>query len=309
MNRLNYHHLHYFWIVAREGGITNACKVLNLTQPTISKQIKLLEQQLGEPLFNRVSRGLELTDFGRMAYDYAEDIFSRGHEFLENMQGLTPNRPRRLRVGISSVLPKLIAHRILRPITEADQNVRLVCEEDHTDRLLAELSIQRLDLVLADTPTAGTANVKTFNHHLGDSGVTFFATPGRVRQLEGSFPKLLDGAPFLALKDSSLVRRSLERWFDSVGIRPRVTAEFGDSALMKVFGRDGAGVFAAPTVIAEEICSELGVKALGSTDAVRESFYAITIERKFRHPAVAQIAETARSQLFGLPAEVVEPSP
>ena len=299
MNRLNYHHLHYFWIVAREGGITNACKVLNLTQPTVSKQIKLLEQQLGEQLFTRAARGLELTDFGRMAYDYAEEIFSRGHEFLENMQGLASSRPRRLRVGVSSVLPKLIAHRILRPIINADQNVRLICEEDHTDLLLAELSIQRLDLVLADAPIAGTAKVKAFNHYLGDSGASFFATAALARRLAGGFPELLDGAPFLALNDSSLVRRSLERWFDGIGIRPRVIAEFGDSALMKVFGRDGAGVFAAPSVIAPEICRELGVEALGSTEAVRESFYAITVERKFKHPAVAQIAEIARRQLFG----------
>jgi LysR family transcriptional activator of nhaA len=299
MNWLNYHHLQYFWTVAREGGITNACKVLNLTQPTVSKQIKQLEEQLGEPLFKRVSRGLELTEAGQMAYDYADEIFSLGQEFMENMQGVATVRPRRLRVGISSVIPKLISHRILQPIVNADSNVHLFCEEDHTDRLLAELSIQRLDLVLTDSPIAGTVKVKAFNHFLGDCGVTFFATADVARKLKGPFPKKLDGARFLALSDSSLARRSLERWFDTVGIRPRVFAEFEDSALMKVFGRDGAGVFAAPSVIAKEICRELGVKVLGSTEAVRESFYAITVERKFKHPAVARIAEVARKQLFG----------
>ncbi|MGB0580947.1 MAG: transcriptional activator NhaR [Limisphaerales bacterium] len=299
MNWLNYHHLHYFWAVVREGGITNACKVLHLTQPTVSKQIKQLEEQLGEPLFKRVSRTLELTEAGQMAYDYADEIFSLGQEFMENMQGVASVRPRRLRVGISSVLPKLISHRILQPIVDADSNIHLICEEDHTNRLLAELSIQRLDLVLTDAPIAGTAKVKAFNHFLGDCGITFFATAALAKTLKGSFPKKLDGAQFLALSDSSLTRRSLERWFDSVGIRPRILAEFEDSALMKVFGRDGTGVFAAPTVIASEICRELGVKALGSTEAVRESFYAITIERKFKHPAVARIAEVARKQLFG----------
>ncbi len=300
MNWLNYHHLHYFWTVAREGGIGAACKVLNLTQPTVSKQIKLLEDQLGEPLFRRVSRRLELTDAGQMAYDYAEEIFSLGQEFMENIQSVATIRPRRLRVGISYVLPKLISHRILAPLVEADTNIHLICEEDHTDRLLAELSIQRLDLVLTDTPIAGSVKVKAFNHFLGDCGVTFFATKEMAQKLKGRFPGKLDGAPFLALTDNSLSRRSLERWFDTVGVRPRIIAEFEDSALLKVFGRDGTGVFAAPSVIAGEICRELGVRRLGSTDAVRESFYAITIERKFKHPAVAQIADIARKQLFGV---------
>lgn len=299
MNWLNYHHLHYFWMVAREGGIGAACKVLHLTQPTVSKQIKLLEEQLGEPLFRRVSRRLELTEAGQMAFDYAEEIFSLGQEFMENMQSVATVRPRRLRVGISYVLPKLISHRILSPLMKADSHVHLVCEEDHTDQLLAELSIQRLDLVLTDSPIAGNVKVKAFNHFLGDCGVTFFAAPEMATKLKGPFPAKLDGAPFLALSDNSLSRRSLERWFDAVGVRPRITAEFEDSALLKVFGRDGDGVFAAPSVIASEICRELGVKQLGSTDAVRESFYAITVERKFKHPAVAQIAETARKQLFG----------
>ena len=299
MDWLNYHHLQYFWTVVREGGITNACKVLNLTQPTISKQIKLLEEQVGEPLFKRVSKRLELTEAGQMAYDYADEIFSLGNEFMESIQSVGTVRPRRLRVGISVVLPKLISHKILSPIVEESGNIHLICEEDRTERLLADLSIQRLDLVLTDAPIAGSVRVKAYNHFLGDCGVTFFAAPQLAKELKGKFPATLDGVKFLALTDSSLSRRSLERWFDSVKVRPRILAEFEDSALMKVFGRDGSGVFAAPTVVAKEICRELGVKALGSTEAVRESFYAITIERKFKHPAVARIAEVARKQVFG----------
>lgn len=299
MNWLNYHHLQYFWTVVREGGISNAGKVLHLTQPTISKQIRLLEEQLGEPLFRRVSRRLELTEAGQLAFDYADEIFSLGQEFVESMQAVGSLKPRRVRVGISVVLPKLISHRILRPILDEQQNVHLTCEEDRTDHLLAELSIQRLDLVLTDAPIAGSMKVKAFNHFLGSCGLTFFAAPALARQLKGRFPKKLDGARFLALTDSSLSRRSLERWFDSVKVRPRIVGEFEDSALMKVFGRDGSGVFAAPTVVANEIQRELGVKAIGSTDAVRESFYAITIERKFKHPIVARIAELARNELFG----------
>ena len=299
MNWLNYHHLHYFWTVVREGGIGAACKVLHLTQPTVSKQIKLLEEQVGEPLFRRVSRRLELTEAGQVAFDYADEIFTLGQEFMENIQSVATVRPRRLRVGISYVLPKLISHRILNPLLDADSNIHLICEEDHTDRLLAELSIQRLDLVLSDAPVAGKVKVKAFNHFLGDCGVTFFAAAPLAKQLKGRFPGNLDGAPFLSLSDSSLSRRSLDRWFESAGVRPRILAEFEDSALMKVFGRDGRGVFAAPSVVAKELQREQEVVSLGSTDAVRESFYAITVERRFKHPAVARIAEVARKQLFG----------
>ena len=299
MNWLNYHHLQYFWMVVREGGIAPACKVLNLTQPTISKQIKQLEEQLGEPLFRRVSRRLELTDVGQMAFDYAEEIFSLGREFLENAQNFSAVRPRRLRVGISVVLPKLISYRVLSPLIESDSNVHLVCEEDHTDQLLAELSIQRLDLVLTDAPVSGATKVRAYNHFLGDCGMSFYAAPKLARWLAPGFPQSLNGEKFLALTTDAFSRRSVDRWFETVGVRPRVLNEFKDSALMKLFGRAGAGFFCGPSVIAEDVCRELGVEVIGSTNLVRESFYAITIERKFKHPAVAQIAETARKQLFG----------
>ncbi len=298
MNWLNYHHLQYFWTVAKEGSIQKASKTMNLTQPTISKQIRLLEDQLGEPLFNRVSRRLELTDTGRLAFDYADEIFSLGNEFLESMKGVSTRRPQRLRVGASDAIPKLISHRILAPVVGGNSRTHLICEEGQTDQLLAELSIQRLDLVLTDAPIAGNAKVKAFNHFLGDSGITFFARPSLARQLKGTFPKNIDGAPFLALTDNTITRRSLERWFDSKAIRPRIIAEFHDSALLKVFGREGDGIFAGSTVIADEICREYGVKKLGATESVRESFYAITVERRVKHPAVVKITEEARD-LFG----------
>ena len=299
MNWLNYHHLKYFWTAAKEGGIGKASVALNLSQPTISKQIKLLEEQLGEPLFERRSGGLELTGAGQLAFDYADEIFSLGQEFLESMKGVTSQRPKRLRVGASDVLPKLVSHRILAPVLSEDSNTHLICEEDTTERLLAELSIQRLDLVLTDAPIAGSAKVKAFNHFLGECGVTFFAEASVARKLKGRFPDNLTGARMLAPTDNTIIRRALERWFSARAIRPRIVAEFHDSALMKVFGRDGAGVFAGPSVIAREICREYGVKALGSTQAVREAFYAITIERKVKHPAVVKITENARNNLFG----------
>lgn len=298
MNWLNYHHLKYFWTVVREGGVSRASEALNLTQPTISKQIRLLEEQLGEPLFERKAGRMDLTECGQLAFDYAEEIFPLGQEFLESMKGMGARRPRRLRVGASDVLPKLVIHRILAPVLEEGSNTHLICEEDSTDRLLAELSIQRLDLVLADAPIAGAARVKAFNHFLGECGVSFFATPACARRLKGRFPRNLDGARFLAPSNETVIRRSLERWFGVQGIRPRVVAEFHDSALMKVFGREGSGVFPGPTVIADEICREFGVKIVGRTRAVRETFYAITIERKVKHPSVVRITENARNNLF-----------
>ena len=298
MNWLNYHHLHYFWITVREGSISRASSVLNLTQPTISKQIRLLEEQLGESLFQRESGRLELTQSGQLAYDYADDIFSLGNEFLESMKGVGTRRPKRLRVGASDVLPKMISHRILAPVLKDDSNTRLICEEDMTDRLLAELSIRRLDLVLTDAPIAASVRVKAFNHLLGECGVTFFASSALARKLKGTFPKNLDGARFLAPTDNTIIRRSLERWFAIRQIRPQIIAEFHDSALMKVFGRNGAGVFAGPSVIAREICREYGVRALGTTRAIKESFYVITVERKVKHPIVVKITQNARQNLF-----------
>ncbi len=303
MNWLNYHHLYYFWTTVKEGGIGKASLALNLTQPTISKQIKLLEEQLGERLFERTGGRLEVTTAGRLAFDYAEEIFSLGNEFVENMQGMGTDRPRKLRVGASDVLPKLVSHRILAPVLDEESNTHLVCEEDMTDRLLAELSIRRLDLVLTDAPIAASVRVKAFNHLLGECGVTFFAKPNIARKLKGPFPQNLQGVRFLAPTENTIIRRSLERWFASEGVRPRIVAEFHDSALMKVFGREGAGVFASPSVIASEICREYGVREIATTHAIRESFYAITIERKVKHPAVVKITEHARHSLFGLSGE------
>jgi len=299
MNWLNYHHLKYFWMVVREGSISKASKALNLTQPTISKQLSQLEDQIGESLFKRVSNRMVLTEAGQMAYEYADEIFSLGQEFLENIRGVSQTKPKRLRVGISFVFPKLISHKILSPILDLDNKVHLFCEEDHTERLLAELSIQRLDLVLSDAPISGSVRVKAFNHFLGDCGISFFARRELADKIKGEFPECLNGVPFVALSHHSLSRKSLDIWLDSNNIRPNIVAEFEDSALMKVFGKDGAGVFCGPFVIRDEICKDYDVVEIGSTDEVKENFYAITVERKVKHPAVVKLAETARKQLFG----------
>lgn len=298
MEWLNYHHLLYFWMVAREGSIARAGKELRLAQPTISGQIRTLEEALGEKLFSRVGRSLVLTEVGHVVYRYADDIFSLGRELMDTLKGRPSGRPLKLHVGIADVLPKLITHRLLMPALTLDEPVQIVCKEDKTDRLLAELAVHGLDLVLSDVPIAGVARVKAFNHLLGECGVSFFGTAALAEGYMAGFPASCDGAPFLLPTDNTWLRRSLEQWFESVGVRPRVIAEFEDSALLKVFGQQGVGIFAAPSAIANEICAQYAVEVLGQTDEIKERFYAITVERRIKNPAVVAISTSARSELF-----------
>lgn len=298
MEWLNYHHLLYFWMVARTGTIARASEELRLAQPTISGQIRTLEQRLGEKLFRRSGRRLVLTEVGQMVYEYADEIFGLGQELLETLQGRPTGRPMRLTVGISSVLPKTMVHHILEPALRLDPPPVLSCHEDKTDRLLAELSIQRFDLVLADEPVSGPVRVKAFNHPLGTSGITVFGSPELVRAYGRGFPESLDGAPFLLPTPNSLMRRGLDRWFEDLEIHVRTVAELEDSALMKHFGARGEGLFAAVTALETDIVRNHGVQVVGRTDHVQESFYAITIERRIKHPAVQAIVEQARAMIF-----------
>lgn len=299
LNWLNYQHFYYFWTAAKEGSIGKASRALHLSQPAVSAQIKSLEASLGELLFRREKDGLRLTDAGRMAFEYADEIFRLGKEFRENLKGIDSAGPTRLRVGISDALPKLISHRLLAPALEMDTPVQLICEEDKTEALLAELSIHQLDLVIADTPIVGAARVNAFNHFLGSCGVTFFGTRNLARRYREGFPASISGAPLLVPAEGVLLRRSIDRWLSSNGYVPRIRAEFHDSALLKVFGRDGAGIFVGPTIIENEICREFHVEAIGRTDQILEAFYAITIERRVRHPVALAITRTAREKLFG----------
>ncbi|MFK7990779.1 MAG: transcriptional activator NhaR [Sandaracinaceae bacterium] len=298
MEWLNYHHLHYFWMVAKEGSVTAAAAALRLSQPTISGQVKMLEEALGEKLFRRVGRHLELTEMGKVAYRYADEIFTLGREMQDLFAGRKVHHPEKLTVGVSDLLPKLVLHRLLEPALAQDSPVRVVCREDKTDRLLAELSIHDLDLVLAETPIAGQASVRAFNHLLGESGVSFFATESLAETLSGEFPQSLEEAPLLVPTENTLLRRSLEHWFTDMGVRPRIVAEFEDSALLKAFGSEGAGVFPGPSAIEEEICDVYRVQVVGRTDQVVERFYAITVERRIKHPAVKLISDNARERLF-----------
>ncbi len=295
---VNYKHLRYFWIVAREGGIARASERLNLTPQTISGQLSLLEEHLGVDLFIRVGRNLELTETGRLVLSYADEIFSLGGELEEMIHQLPEGRPQLFRVGVVDVLPKSIAHRILKPALQMPEPVRMICREASLDTLLAELAVHRLDLVLADRPIPSTVSARGFSHKLGECAISFFATEKLEKILKGDFPRCLDGAPLLLPGSGTQLRSGIDRWLDKHRIHPRTIAEFDDSALMKAFGQEGAGIFIAPAVIEAEVEWQYQVTAIGRTDEVKERFYAISVERRVTHPVVAAVMEEARELLF-----------
>lgn len=298
MEWLNYHHLLYFWTVAKEGSIARACKTLRLAQPTISGQLRMLEETLGEKLFARQGRGLVLTDVGQIVYRYADEIFGLGRELQDVLKGRPRGRPLRLHVGVSDLLPKLIVYRVLQPALAMPERVQIVCLEDSPERLLAELAEHRLDVVLSDVPITAPMRVKAFNHLLGSSSIALFAASSLAVQYRKNFPACLDGAPFLLPVEGATLRRSLDQWFESVGVRAMVVGEFKDRALMATFGQAGAGLFAGPTAIEKELRDHYKVAVVARVEAVVERFYAISVERKLKHPAVVAISEAARDKLF-----------
>lgn len=298
MEWLNYHHLLYFYTVAREGSVTKASEVLRLAQPTLSGQIRKLEESIDEKLFIRTGRKLALTDVGQLVFRYAEEIFTLGREMQDALRGRPTNRPAKLLVGISDAVPKLICHKLLATALELDDPVELVLHEGKTTDLIASLALQEYDMVLTDAPLGPPVRVKAYNHSLGGCGVGFFSEPKLAKRLKRAFPKSLDGAPILLPTSNTSLRHSLNRWFDSIDVRPSVVAEIEDTALMKVFGQYGSGIFAAPIIVADEIRKTHGVHLVGRTEEVREQFFAITVERRITHPAVAAIAETARTGLL-----------
>lgn len=295
---LNYHHLLYFWTVARTGSVTKACQELNLTQPAVSAQIRMLERAFGEKLFVKRGRNLVLTDVGRLVYRYADEIFLLGREMMETMAGRPSGRPQRLVVGVCDQVPKLIAFRLLEPVMRANDAVHLVIRDDKPDRLLADLAIHSLDLVISDQPVGASAKVRAFNHLLGETDVTIYGTPALHALYKRRFPESLDGAPFLLPPDGTVMHRSLAAWFDHVKVRPRVVAEIDDSAVLKVFGQGGIGLFAAPTAIEEDVMRQYDVKPVGRVESMKERFYAVSIERKITHPIVKEITSEARARLF-----------
>jgi LysR family transcriptional activator of nhaA len=297
MPDLNYHHLFYFWTVAREGGVTRAAERLGVSEPTISTQVRALERALGEELFSRRGRSLVLTDVGQTALRYAEEIFGLGREFVEAIGSGTAGRSLRFRVGIADGVPKLVAFRLLQPALALADPVTLVCQDDAPDRLIAALATHAVDLVITDAPVTGLP-VRAYHHALGESDVTIMGTPALVREFRRGFPRSLDGAPFLFPSEASAVRRALEQWFDERAIRPAAVATFADSALLKTFGQAGVGLFAAPSVIVREVRRQYGVGVVGRLREVKEHFFAISAERRLKHPAVVAIAEAARTRFL-----------
>jgi LysR family transcriptional activator of nhaA len=294
MEWLNYHHLHYFWVVARTGSIARASQELRLSQPTISNQLKTLEASLGHPLLERRGRGLVLTDVGRTVQRYADEIFRTGRELQQALKGVPTRERIPFAVGVADVIPKLVAERMLQFAVDAVKDLRLVCREGPLPALLASLALHELDVVLSDSPAPESVRVKAFGHLLAESGVVFLAAP-RLAHLRKGFPGSLSGAPVLLPAAGTALRQGLETWFAAREVEPVVAGEFDDGALLKAFGARGMGVFPAPAMIEKEVCVQYGVAAVGRTEEVRERFYALTVERRLRHPAVVAIAGAARA--------------
>ncbi len=298
MERINYQHLFYFWNVACEESVTRACEKLHLAQPTVSGQLAVFEKSVGTKLFRKNGRKLALTDTGRVVFRYADEIFSLGRELTNTLKGRPTGRAMRLTVGVADALPKLVAYRLMAPALQLPEPVQILCYEDKAERLLADISLQGIDLVLSDVPLTPVSGAKAFNHLLGECAVSVFGAPRLAAVYRPDFPRSLSGAPFLLPTGNTALRRSLDQWFDAESIGPRIQAEIEDSALLKTFGSGGSGLFVAPGVVETEIKQQYDVEVVGRIDDVQERFYAITQRSKLKHPAVTAILENARQRLF-----------
>ncbi len=298
MEWLNYHHLLYFWSVAKHGTMTKACEELRLAQPTISGQIGQLENTLGEKLFIRTGRRLALTEMGHLVFKYAEDIFSTGQELMNTVKGQVNGHPARLVVGIADAVPKPLATQLLKSALKLYRPTRLICQEDKLLQLLTDLTAHRLDLVIADTPAPSHIKEHAYSHPLGESGITLFATAKLSAQYRREFPQSLNGAPLLLPTPNAVLRRLLDQWLVNHGLGPNIVGEFDDSATLKAFGQDGYGIFPGVSVIEKEICRQYRVQVLGRLDNIKQHFYAITVERRLKHPAVLALVRTARQALL-----------
>ncbi len=301
METLNLNHLLYFWTVVNEGTVAREAEKLLLTQPTVSTQLRQLERSLGQKLFGKSGRHLELTDFGRTVFQYADDMFAIGRELLGTIKGHSNQKgPTKFVVGIVNVLPKMVAYRLLEPAMKLPAKFQFVIRHGHLDELLLELAAHSIDLVLSDCPVASATKVRAFSHQLGESPLTLLGTRELVKKYGNKFPASLNGAPLLLPGRHTSQRRQLDHWFDSMDIRPDIRGEIDDSALMKVFGQVGEGLFFVPTVVEADVCRQFHVELAGRLDAVHERFYALSGERKLKHPAVVAISNAARSSLFNL---------
>jgi len=297
MQQLNYHHLYYFFVIAREGSIVNAAKQLHLTPQTISGQLSAFEDYLGTPLFDRKGKRLILNETGKMAFNYAEDIFALGNELQHSLKTQQQGQQQVFSVGVTDVIPKVFAFDLLKNCFDESDDLRLVCTEGDLDSLLADLALSKLDLIISDRPLPPGSHVRAYNHSLGDSGLTFYADKRTARRLIRRFPQSLDQHPFLICGEKSTQKISLMSWFDELQINPKIVAEFDDSALMKFFGQSGFGVFCTPSTIEEHVTRQYNVSVVGRTSDISEQFYAISPERKLKHPGVMHLVDTAKAML------------
>ena len=293
MDWINFHHLRYFWMVAREGGLRQAAEKLHISPPSISAQIRELEESLGEKLFRRAGRANVLTEAGQIALRYADEIFGLGRELAAAIKQQPTAKALRLHVGVADSFPKLMTQQILQPVFAMPQAVHVICREGKVIDLLGQLAAHRLDVVLSDEPATGGLKMRVFNHPLGECGVTFCAGPRLANALRKGFPRSLHQAPALLPADGTGMRRSVEQWFQSLGITPRVLTEFDDAALMKVMASDGRGFIPVPTLVAQEAVDRFSLRIIGATEKCREQFFAITADRRIHHPAVAVITSAS----------------
>ena len=298
MEWLNYHHLYYFWVIAGEGSITKACARLNLSQPALSLQLRTLEEAIGEKLFERVGRNLVLTDVGKMTYRYAEEIFTLGKELTNTLTGNQTEHRIRLVVGIAEVVPKMVAYKLLKIAFQQFEHIKLVCWEGRLERLLGELALHTLDIVISDSPVPPTVSVEAHSHLIGETEVSLFGTEPMARQYRRKFPTSLNGARVLLPTNNSTLRRGMEEWFRKHNLTPLIVGEFEDGATMKAFGQEGHGLFPGSSVVAKEISRQYQVRTVGCIEGLTERFYAITVDRRIKHPAVLTILNTAKEAIF-----------
>jgi LysR family transcriptional activator of nhaA len=297
MEWLNYHHLRYFWVVAKQGSLKKAAEKLHVSQPSMSEQIKELEEALGEALFRRSGRSNVLTDAGQIAFRYAEEIFSRGAELANAIKQRPGVQSLRLHVGVADAVPKLVTNEILKPVLAMPQTVHVICREGKMEDLLAQLAAHQLDIVLSDEPPSSSVKFRVFSQLLGESGITFCAAGKLAESLRKGFPESLHNAPALLPAENTAMRRSLEKWFREKQIHPRVIAEFEDGALMKVMGAEGKGFIPVPTVVLHEALTRYRFKVIGAAENCRDQFYAITAERRITHPAVVLMTRSSQNLL------------
>lgn len=298
MDWLNYHHLQYFWMVAREGSVTRASGKLRLSQPTVSAQIKRFEEVLGVKLLQRQGRSLVLTDTGRVVYRYADEIFRTGQDLLDTLKFGQTGRRVPLMVGVANAMPKLIAVRLLRPVMAGPGGMSVICREDSSEQLVAQLATHALDVVLSDAPAPPHVRARVFNHVLGESEIAFFSPVRSAAKLRRKFPRSLEDVPMVVPTANTALRRDLDTWLERTGLHPTIAGEFEDPALMKAFGAEAGLLFPAPAAVEKDICRLYGVKVVGRV-GVRERYYAISAERRLTHPGVLAITSAARDDVFG----------